>query len=447
MKRAAVIAVFGLLVPASTAAAAPPWSAPEDVSPPATFVGAPQVVFDNEGRAYASWSSISAGSSGQRIAVREPGANDFGPERAAPRFVTPLVSHGFGRVLGLEHFPTGHGRISLRARCSRPDGSFGRPDTIATNVRAGGPPSLAVHGIALVAWSEGARRGRRIVRVAIRRFGQRSFRSPVTLRARGRARHVVAAAGPGVTFVAWERAGVVEARVRRVGRGGWGPVRRLGPASKGATRFRASFAGRRGYLAWLSPHGADSAVLRAAVLPVAGTRFRPAQTVDTIDRSLLGEDESPALVPAGSYTAVLAWTDWDGSAWRVRAAATGASPSFESVVDVSPPEEQAVVSHAAAGTTAGPDPRPAVMVVWSRLDPVGELGDRVRSALRPPGGPFGAPEDVSDLDRARLGHGAFDPQAQRWTAVWSQRIGPDQGVPLAQITTYLRSATRPGGTL
>jgi hypothetical protein len=83
-------------------------------------------------------------------------------------------------------------------------------------------------------------------------------------------------------------------------------------------------------------------------------------------------------------------------------------------------------------------------VVWSRLDGVGELGDRVRASVRAPGGPFGAPEDVSDLDRARLPDVAFDPIGNRWTSVWSQRIGPDQGVPLSQITTFARSSTRPG---
>ena len=68
----------------------------------------------------------------------------------------------------------------------------------------------------------------------------------------------------------------------------------------------------------------------------------------------------------------------------------------------------------------------------------------MRAAVRSPGGTFGAPEDVSDLDRARVPDVAFDPVGLRWTAVWSQRIGPDQGVPLNQITTFLRSSTRPG---
>ena len=89
-------------------------------------------------------------------------------------------------------------------------------------------------------------------------------------------------------------------------------------------------------------------------------------------------------------------------------------------------------------------PAGTVMVVWSRLDAVGEVGDRVRAAIRPPGGTFGPPEDVSDLDRAQMPALTFDPVGLRWTAVWSQRIGPDQSVPLDQITTFLRSSTRPG---
>jgi hypothetical protein len=85
------------------------------------------------------------------------------------------------------------------------------------------------------------------------------------------------------------------------------------------------------------------------------------------------------------------------------------------------------------------------MFVWSILDEVGELGDRVQAVIRPLGGPLGAIQDVSDLDRARLPAVAFDFKSVRWTAVWSQRIGPDApGVPLAQVTTFARAATRPG---
>jgi hypothetical protein len=443
MGRVTLVAALVLLIATSAALAAPPWSAPGSVSPASLFVDDPQVVFDTGGRAYATWRWTNgtgpSATGGRRIAVREPGAAEFGAERSAPNFVTPLLTHGVDRVLGLDERRRSRGRVSLRARFSRPDGSFGRPHTISTHVAAGSP-SLAVHGDALVAWTQQGSRGRRIVRTAIRRGGR--FGRPRTLRGRGRSRDVVAAFGQGVLFVAWERAGVVEARVRRVGRG-WGPVRRIGSAAKGSNTFRAMFNGRRGYLVWLAETG-ETAVLRTAILPVAGTRFRAPRTVDMIERDPSVEPHGPEIVAVPDREALLAWTDFDGAVWRVRAAATGPQATFGPPADVSPPGEQAVlggaaVSSQAAGTAAG-----SVMVLWSRLDAVGELGDRVRASVRPPGGQFGGPEDVSDLDRARLPDVAFDPIGNRWTSVWSQRIGPDQGVPLNQITTFLRSSTRPG---
>jgi len=180
------------------------------------------------------------------------------------------------------------------------------------------------------------------------------------------------------------------------------------------------------------------------VLPAGRSRFSASQTIDTVDRDAPPEPHGPAIVPISERGVLLAWTDWDGAAWRVRAAVTGPGSRFGGAFDVSPAGEQAVLGAAASippGTTI---PAATVMVMWSRLDAVGEVGDHVRAALRPPGGSFGAPEDVSDLDRARAPDVAFDLVGLRWTAVWSQRIGPDQGVPLNQITTFLRSATRPG---
>ena len=121
------------------------------------------------------------------------------------------------------------------------------------------------------------------------------------------------------------------------------------------------------------------------------------------------------------------------------------SPTFSNAFAVSPAGQNSVLGDAAAAPPGTPVPAGTVMLVWSRLDAVGELGDRVQASIRPPGGPFGPPEDVSDLDRARISAVAFDFNAHRWTTVWSQRIGPDgPGVPLAQITTFARSSTRPG---
>jgi hypothetical protein len=432
MGRATLIAVLGLLASAASALAAPPWSAPENVSSPALYVDGADVVVDRSGRAYATWRA--AGD--LRIAVREPRAPEFGSDRSSPDFLTPLLPYGSNRVTGLDARSGGRPEvISLRARFSRPDGSFGRPDTISTHGLAGGAPSLAVHDVALAAWIQGGSHGRRIVRAAIRRPGH-SFGRPFTLRARGRARDVVAGAGPGVMFVAWERAGVVEARVKLTGRHSWGPVQRLGPTRKGGTDFRAAFAGRRGYLAWLAEGGEFMAVT-VSVLPTRAARFRAPQTLETVNRDAPAEPHPLVLLPYSDRDVILAWTGWDGTTWRVRTSATN-GVRFPGIVDISPPGEQAVLGDAAVGSPGD------LIVLWSRLDAVGEVGDRVRGALRPAGGSFAGPEEVSDLDRARLPAVAFDTVAQRWIAVWSQRIGPDQGVPPNQITTFLRSATRPG---
>ncbi|MGH2979219.1 MAG: hypothetical protein ACRDLQ_06240, partial [Solirubrobacterales bacterium] len=276
-----LIALIVLAVFTASAAAAPPWSPPESVSSPSLFVSQPQVVFDAQGRGLAiwGWSGPRADRNvpppgGLRLAVREPGATEFGPERTAPNFVTSPVAYGLSRVLALDSRQRGsdESRISLRARFGRSGGKFGSPRTISTFTQPAGPPSLAAPNGAVAAWIANASRGRRVVRVALRRSG-RGFGRPVTLRGRGRANDVVAGAALGVVFVAWERAGVVEARVKLSSRRSWGPVRRLGDAQPFATTFRVVGAGRRAYLAWLAEK-AESAVVRDAVLPAAGARNR-----------------------------------------------------------------------------------------------------------------------------------------------------------------------------
>jgi hypothetical protein len=463
MTRLVCTASLAFVLMASAAAAAPPWSAPEAVSSSSLFVDAPDVIVAADGRAIATWRWNGAppakgnAPGGMRLAVREPGALEFGPELAAPKFVTPLVTYGQSRVLGIDLRRRSRGRVSLRARFGRSNGKFESPRTISTYVEAGGPPSLAGPTGDLVAWIAKTSAGRRIVRAAIKsgsRFGR-----PVTLRGKGRANDVVAGRGSGFVFVAWERAGVVEARVRLTSHRSWGPVQRLGRAEKATTTFAVTGAGSRGYLAWLA-QGPESAFLRTAVLPATGSRFKEAEPVtecvpgrqcveDTIEHEPPADGQVLRLVPLGR-DALLAWSDWHGDPgiWQVRAATTiGLGARFSSSFGISHQDQSAVLGDVSIAGPIGPTiPQGLVMFAWSRLDAVGELGDRVQArTLLLPSGELGAVEDVSDLDRARLPAVAVDVPAQRWTAVWSQRIGPDQpGVPLGQITTFLRSATRSG---
>ena len=448
MARLTLLVLALLAVCASVAAAAPPWSAPQTLSSATLFVDNPDVVVSADGRALATWQwsgpkpASGTAPRGTRLAVREPSALDFGPERAAPNFVTPLVTYGLDRVVGLDTRNRGSGRISLRARFGNSQGAFGSPQTISTYSDTGFPPSLAGPNGSLAAWLAKSSHGRRIVRAAIKSRGR--FRHPFTLRGRGRANDVVAGQALGVMYVAWERDGNIEARVNLAGRG-WGPVQQLGRSVPFATTFAVTGSGRRAYLAWLG-QAEETASVHVAVLPAAGSRFRAAKQLDTVDHVPPNDPHNLRLVPIPDRDALLAWTGWDGTHFRVKAAMTAASsPNFTSAFAVSPAGQSSVLGDAASVPPGTQVPGGTTMLVWSNLDAVGELGDHVQAAIRPPLGPFGAPEDVSDLDRARIPAVAFDFNSQRWTTVWSQRIGPDgPGVPLGQITTFARSSTRPG---
>jgi hypothetical protein len=460
MLRPVLLALALLAAFAASAAAAPPWSPPLNLSTPTLFVDNPDVVVSADGRALATWQwsgpkpATGSAPGGTRLAVREPGALLFGPERATPNFVTSLVTYGLDRVVGLDTRRRDGGRISLRARLGNSQGEFAPPRTISTYKEAAGTPSLAGPNGNLVAWIAATPSGRRIVRAAIKSRGR--FRDPVTLRGLGRANDVVAGQALGVMWVAWERAGIVEARVKLSSRRSWSSVQRLGRASKASTTFATTGSGRRGYVAWLAQR-AESAVVRAAILPAARSRFRTAGTIpqacasgfcrNEIRHAAPAEGHTLRLVPIPDQEALLAWSDWDGFQWRVNVAITfPVRAAFVGGSAVSPQGQSSVLGDAAVAPVGGPVPAGTVVLAWSKLDAVGELGDRVQVTIRrPTDGLFGPPEDVSDLDRARLPAVAYDSRSNRWTTVWSQRIGPDQpGVPLDQITTFARSSVRPG---
>ena len=136
----------------------------------------------------------------------------------------------------------------------------------------------------------------------------------------------------------------------------------------------------------------------------------------------------------------MAWTGWDGTHFRARAARwTATSAALIRTDTLSAPGYDAVTGDVAASPVAG-----QAIVVWARLDSVGELGTQIIAGpWGPRTGPAGPEELVSADDRARLPSVAYDPVSGRAVAVWSQRSGPDgPGTPIAQIRTFLRAAER-----
>ena len=85
------------------------------------------------------------------------GRSHFGPERSSPYLLTPLLPYGSNRVLGLDQRAGNRPDvISLRARLSRPDGSFEPPGHDCDLwSRRRGRPRLRCTIVALAAWSPG----------------------------------------------------------------------------------------------------------------------------------------------------------------------------------------------------------------------------------------------------------------------------------------------------
>lgn len=451
MSRAAwivgLLSVATALLPNSAAAAT--WSSPLDVSSPSTFVNGPFIGFGSSGAGIAAWGwqdGVGEGSrSGERVASR-PASGTFAPERPAPAAVAPPVVYGSNRVAVLSEPTTIRGRrprARVQVTFGRITGSFGRPKTIATltpfrlpAIAANDAGDIAVAYIRVV-----GRGGRRVVGLAVRGHGRRFGRPRLV--SRGGANSVTVAVGPrGDVVVAWEREGRIEARIRRPG-GRLGRVRRVGRGAKLGTRLRAAV-GRRGrvWVAWSSQQTSEGGdigpfTLQSAVTKRGRITFQAPRQLDRYDRPA-SDEATFDLALDRRDNGYVAWSTFDGQRFRARLASAGRSGRFVRFETLSQPGYDAVVSDLATSRRSG-----EAIVVWSRLDDVGEVGTSVLAGYRPPTGAYPGEEQVSRGDRARVPAVAFDPASGLPTAVWSQREGPDApGVPLEQIRTFLRASTR-----
>jgi hypothetical protein len=326
-------------------------------------------------------------------------------------------------------------------------GRFASPTTIAAFAPGRGAPVLAgnARGQLAVSYVQSLAGGRRSVTLVERRPGGR-FGRPGIVAGRGQANTATVAVGPGGGLVvAWERDGQVFARVRPAG-GHLGPIAGLGPAVRGQTTLRAAI-GSAGavWVAWsaqlLTEGGGNGPLeVRVAVRPARAGAFGRAVRLDAYGRRASIEDTGVrlSLDPAG--TGFLAWTGFDGTSFRARLASLDAAGGSLRMTTLSTPGYDAVVGALATG------PRPGTaLAVWSRLDAVGELGTQILAGLVTPTG-YPGEEPVSDADRARLPAAAFDPVSGAPTVAWTQRVGPDgPGVPIGQVRTVVRAATRTSG--
>jgi hypothetical protein len=356
--RAALLALVVLLGLPASATAAPPWSAPRDVSGPHTFVDG-------------LWADV--GLIGWRSEDGEAGA-------PAGRVFEPVFyGSGSGAVALVR-------RNQLRVAFARPGGLWGRSTRLFQGRRIASPVLAGnARDDLAVAWFEDRGTFNDRVYVALKRAG-RAFGRPLRL-ATGRIRSVSVAIGSrGDVLVAWDARGKIRTRFRRRGRRAFGPAETLrsDPAFFAALRTGVASSGRA-YVAWAAQFLTEGGergpgFYDAAVRPAGAARFRRAQRLERIgsDRQIGTLD----LELSGRGRAIVAWT---GD--RVRAAETDAGARFGPPRDLSGP--------GAGLTDVVASSEGLRLVAWTAPGPL------VQAAYAPPGGPFGVPEDVAPGEGAR----------------------------------------------
>jgi hypothetical protein len=148
-----------------------------------------------------------------------------------------------------------------------------------------------------------------------------------------------------------------------------------------------------------------------------------------VDISATGQNAvNPEIAVGPDGTAAAAWQRSNGSNTIIQAAIRPPGGSFGAPVDLSAPGQNAF-----GNPQVAVDPSGAVTVVWSRSNGSDEI---VQASTRPPGGSFGAPVNLSatgqDNDRPQVATG---PEGTA-TVVWRRSDGTN---------TIIQAATRPPG--
>jgi hypothetical protein len=443
MRRAPILTVLlaiAIASASSAAAGAATWSAPQTLSAAHTFQGPLSAVTRGDGGAVAAWPwQDNVGNDaigGWATATRAPAATAFGAERPT---VDGLVALGpFARTqsiaVGTQAVPNtrgpGGGFLS-RIRASV-NGGTARSLAVAATWRLPVLGSAPGSSAALVAYVETTRTStgaiRRIVRTIDRRNG--AWSSPSTISGRGRADVVAAAVGPrGDAVVAFVREGRLLARLRRPGHN-WGSIQQL-TTSPGSTQWtlRAAIDGRgQVRVVWRRHPYRGVSELRAAAVLVGRNTFTAPQTL-VAD----GASAAFALVPAAPGWAVADVETTPGGPRPALHRTTGGS-QFAPGLYAAPAQG----GIRGADVTANGDG--SLTVAW--VQPLsGQDSDGVIRAATLPGTQavaFGPVEDVSPPEAAhevRLIAGS--------TALWTARPeGTGPSIPLAQIRTVVRAATR-----
>ncbi|MCB0828873.1 MAG: hypothetical protein KDB62_08715 [Solirubrobacterales bacterium] len=382
---AVVVAVGSMLaltaLPASAALPPGPWVHPAaDISAPDRTAREPQVTFSPDGTATAVWRSSDGANTIVQAATRPPGGvfgtpvdlSESGRDAEHPQ----ISSSPDGTVTAVWQHSDGANTI-IQAATRPPDGGFGSPvDLSEPGQDAGGPQLTSGPDGATAVWqrSDGANT---IVQAATLAPGG-DFGDPVDLSEPGQdAVHPQVDSSPaGTTTAVWERS------------------------------------------------NGTNMVVQAATRPAGGSFGDPAPISETGP----GPDAfAPQIASGADDTAIVVWHRWNGSREVVQAATRESGGSFGAPVDISDTSDGAFGPQIAFG------PDSTAIAVWRR-DAFGIT--RIQAAIRPPGGAFGQPVEVSgaggNANEPRI---VFGPDGTA-TSVW-RRVGAGSYV--------IQAASRPPG--
>lgn len=306
-----------------------------------------------------------------------------------------------------------------------------QPDLTASGDSAS-VPSVAMNaaGDAIVAWQRSS--GPSLLAQASLRPAGASFSAPLTLGPAGSAAlgpPQAAIDGAGNTIVVWQRpdglapSTIVQAAIRPSGGAFGEPVTLSATGAVSAHPHIAMNPAGDAIVVWDRVAGQD-AIVQAAVRPAGSVFSAP---LDVSAAGLQSPLPRAAVDAAGTATVVWTQTTAAGATAQAATRAAGGAP-FSAPVDLS---ATGVVGGTQVATNAGGE----TVAVWERVDTSTRF---VQAAIRPAGGAFSAPADLS-----LFGADASAPQVAidadgNAVAVWTRFDGPTRVV---QIATRPRDGT------
>ena len=412
--RVALAGGLCLLLGGGSAVAAPAWLPAVDVSVAGADATVPQVAVDSRGDATAVWERFNGTNSIVQAALRPAGG-----AWQAPIDLSVPGQDAFDAVVALDAqgvatavWDRFNGSNHIVQAAIRPwGGVWQAPVDLSVAGGDAGIPQVALdaHGDATAVWirSDGTNY---IVQAAIRPAGG-TWQAPVDLSVPGQeAREPgIAVNAQGDATAIWRRSNgtnyIVQSATRPAGSTWQAPVD-LSVAGQSALGPRVAVDSQGDATAvWQRPNGANS-IVQAALRPAGGVWQAP------VDVSVGGQDAfDPEVVLDAQGVATAVWDRFNGSNYIVQSAIRPAGGVWQAPVDLSVTGQNVAIPQVALDTHGNAD------AVWERSNGATDI---VQGAIRPAGGTWQAPVDLSAPGQNAVNPQiAFDLQGDA-TAVWQR---------------------------